>query len=50
MCIALAGATHTSALEWFDTPIVDLEEWIEAAKRVQKAQEKANGKYTGGRV
>ena len=40
-CIGLSRAdTHTGALEWFDVPIADLPQWIEAIEYLEKRQKK----------
>lgn len=46
-CVALARAeTYTGVFEWFDSPLVELSEWVAAIEKVAKAAD-ANAK--GGR-
>jgi hypothetical protein len=36
-CLCLSRAdTHTSVLEWFSTPLADLQEWVEAIDSLEK--------------
>lgn len=46
-CVALARAeTYTGVFEWFDCPLIELNEWVAAIEKVAKAAD-ANAK--GGR-
>lgn len=39
-CIVLARAeTHNGALDWFEVPIIDLPEWVDAVKEINDWQE-----------
>ena len=44
-CVLLSRAeTHCSALDWFDVPIVELSDWIDAINDLEKKRTRGNKK------
>lgn len=40
-CVLLSRAeTHTSALDWFDVPIVELSAWVDVINDIEKASKR----------